>query len=294
MEDALVVEGLCRRYPGGFALQDVSLTLPRGYIMGLIGPNGAGKTTVVKLIMNLIRRDAGHVLVFGKEMLEHETEAKGRIGFVSDEPRYYEDVKLKDTARAYGGFYERWDPGLFDSLAREFELPLDKTFKTLSQGTRVKFSLALAFAHHPDLLVMDEPTTGLDPVFRQHLLDRLGDFISDGRRSALFSTHITTDLENKADFVTLLHRGRLVFSQTLDEVRARYALVRGGEELLVSGCAELLSGVRRGRHGIEALTSRAEQLRRALPAAGVMERATLEDILYFVGKEEHGDLESRP
>jgi len=292
MEDALTITGLCKRYAGGFALRDVSFTVPRGYIMGLIGPNGAGKTTVIKLIMNLIRREAGHIQVYGLETTEHEAEAKSRIGYVSDEPHYYDDVKLRDTASAYAGFYKRWDRELFESLAREFELPLSKTFKRLSQGMRIKFSLAMAFAHHPDLLVMDEPTTGLDPVFRERLLDRLSEFISDGERSVLFSTHITADLEEKADFVTFINRGKVMFSQPLDQVHENYAVVKGGEELLEGGRGELLSGVHRGQYGIEALTSRAGLLRQSMTQAAIIERASLEDIMYFAKKEEDSDLQN--
>ena len=200
--------------------------------MGLIGPNGAGKTTIIKLIMNIIRRDNGEIKIFGRDNLKEEARVKSRIGFVCDEPHFYEDVLLKDIKSAYACFFDKWDEALFLSLIKDFELPLKKKFKTLSQGMRIKFTLALALSHHPKLLVMDEPTSGLDPVFRHQLLDRLSTFIEDGQKSVLFSTHITSDLETTADFVTFIHNGRVMFSETLDDIRENWAVAKGGEELL--------------------------------------------------------------
>lgn len=284
MENILEIRNLNKGYKG-FSLDDVSFSLPRGYIMGLIGPNGAGKTTIIKLIMNIIIRDSGTIQIFGNDNLKQEAQVKSRIGFVCDEPHFYEDVKLHDIKSAYSGFYETWDDALFLSLIEDFELPLKKKFKTLSQGMRIKFTLALALSHHPELLVMDEPTTGLDPVFRHQLLDRLSHFIENGQNSVLFSTHITSDLETTADFVTFVHRGRVMFSETLDDIRDNWAVAKGGEELLTDEYTPLFSGLKKSSYGVEALTSEVKTFQDMMPSTCVLERASLEDIMYFVKKE---------
>ena len=283
MEKSIHIQGLKKEYRD-FKLREVSFSLPGGYIMGLIGPNGAGKTTIIKLIMNLIHRDAGQIQILGKDNVKSETEVKARIGYVSDEPHYYEDVSLRDTAKAHSLFYSTWDEDLFSSLMERFDLPIKKTFKSLSQGMRIKFALALAFSHHPDLLIMDEPTTGLDPVFRRGLLDMLSEFIQDDRRSVLFSTHITSDLEGIADYVTFIHNGRIVFSQTLDELRENWRVVKGGEELLTPERLPLLTSFKKGDFGIEALTGNVKLWQKNMPSTCVVESASLEDIMYFIKK----------
>ncbi len=284
MEYMLRVDDLRKDY-AGFSLNGVSFLVPQGYIMGLIGPNGAGKTTIIKLIMGLVKAHGGEIRAFGMDAFRHGAEIRARVGFVCDEPRYHEDVALRDIVRAYSAFYGTWDDALFSSLTEEFELPLRKTFKTLSMGMRIKFSLAMAFAYHPDLLIMDEPTTGLDPVFRRILLGRLRNFIEDGRHSVLFSTHITSDLESVADMVTFIHEGRVVFSQTMEAVRENWAVVKGGEDLMEGPLRTLLTAPRRGEFGVEALTSQALQVRRIPTEGCVLERASLEDIMYYVKKE---------
>jgi ABC-2 type transport system ATP-binding protein len=186
---ALQLESVGKAYRG-FALQEVCFELPRGYIMGLIGANGAGKTTILKLIMNLVRRDTGQIRVFGQDNIQHEAEIKSKIGFVYDLPRFYDDAKLVDIARAVAPFYPKWDQARFDSLVAEFGLPLRKKFKKLSAGMKTQFALCLALSHDSDLILMDEPTSGLDPIVRRELLDKLRAILQDDRKSILFSTHI--------------------------------------------------------------------------------------------------------
>ena len=171
-ETALQVSGLRKTFKG-FSLKDVSFELPQGYVMGLVGPNGAGKTTIIKLIMNLLAPEAGEVKVMGMDNRRQEAEAKAKIGFVYDVMPFYADVSLRDTKRAIAPFYERWNDRLFQELSATFDLPLKKKVKKLSQGMRTKFALALALSHEAELLILDEPTTGLDPVFRRELLHGL-------------------------------------------------------------------------------------------------------------------------
>jgi len=283
-EPLLEFREVSKRY-GEFLLDRVSFSLPRGYICGLVGPNGAGKTTIVKLLLNLVDRDAGRIEVAGLDPAEHETAVKARIGFVHEVPTFYEHLSLEAIGDIVGSFYTAWDEALFASLLVEFDLPPRVRFGTLSRGMRTKGALALALAHRAELLVLDEPTAGLDPVFRRALLERLAGYVSDGRASVLLSTHITSDLERIADFVTYVRAGRVVLSATRDELAERWAIVRGGPALLEGEARALLSGWERAPHGVTALTFDAPGLRRRLAGhEGVVERATLEDIMFYTGR----------
>jgi ABC-2 type transport system ATP-binding protein len=281
MEYALEIRGLRKEYKG-FTLRDVSFALPRGTIMGLVGPNGAGKTTVIKLILNLIRRQAGEVTIFGEDVIAREKEVKSRLGFVHEVPSLVEDATLRNIAEAVAPFYEKWDGALFRSLVSEFGLPPDKKFKKLSDGMKMKFSLALALSHDADLLILDEPTSGLDPVFRRELLERLSGLIQDESKAVLFSTHITSDLETTADYITFLHAGEVVFSLPKDEIQESWAVVKGGAELLNGRLRPFFRTIRQTPHYVEALTSDVRSLKNELPPGAVVEKASVEDIMVFM------------
>jgi len=280
-EYALEVTGLRKTYRD-FALHDVSFRLPRGYIMGLIGPNGAGKTTIIKLIMNLLRRQGGEVKVFGLDNRLDEAAAKSRIGFVYDVPCFYEDINLEDHRRAIAPFYTRWNEDQFQGLVREFDLPLRKKFKALSQGMQTKFALALALSHDADLLILDEPTSGLDPVFRRELLRRLSALMQDERKSVLFSTHITTDLERIADYITFIRDGEIVFSASKDELLENWGVVKGDDSVVAAVEPSVRKGVRRGPYGVQVLTSNVNNARERLGAGAIIDKASLEDIMVLM------------
>jgi ABC-2 type transport system ATP-binding protein len=277
---ALAVSGLSKRYPG-FALEDVSFALPRGHVMGLIGPNGAGKTTTIKLVLGLLRRGGGEVRLLGLDPEASGAAARLRVGFVHDEPCFYPQLTLAQNRALIAPFYPSWNEPGFARLAETFGLPLGKRFGALSRGTKTKFALAMALSHSAELLVMDEPTTGLDPVFRRELLDVLRDVLQDEGVSILFSTHVTSDLERIADYVTLLQAGRVELSAAKDEILERWGLVRGALELLCSDTGGLLRGIHRGAHAFEALTADADAVRMRFGERAVVERATLDDIVFF-------------
>jgi len=288
MDHALEVRNLRKRYPG-FTLKDISFALPRGYIMGLIGPNGAGKTTIIKLILNIVRRDAGEVKICGLDGLDEESAAKARVGFVLDEPPFYGYLKAPGMASIIAPFYDKWDGDLFRRLCREFELPMRKRVNAFSRGMAMKLALATALSHGAELILLDEPTSGLDPVFRRELLERLSGLIHDGRTSVLFSTHITSDLERLADYLTCVRDGELVFSTTRDEVLENWATVRGGEELLTGENRDLFTAVNRGPYGFAALACDKEEARRRLAGRGaVIDRLRLDDLVYFLGQKDKG------
>lgn len=286
MVPALEIKGLRKEY-NGFFLKDISFSLPQGYVMGLIGPNGAGKTTIIKLILNLIKRKAGEIRVFGMDNLKQEIEMKSRIGFVHEVPSFYGYMKLERVKSIVSRFYPAWDDKLFSRLCAEFKLPLGKKISSLSRGMNTKFALALALSHDADLLLMDEPTSGLDPVFRRELMERLSEIIQDEQKAVLFSTHITSDLERTADYITYIQGGEIIFSSTKDKVREDWAIVKGENELLSDEILPLFKGIRKSQYGFKALTSEIEKVRRQLRGQNlIVEKASLDEIMFFLSKGE--------
>jgi len=280
MNNVLEIKDLKKDY-GDFILKDISFDLPEGYIMGLIGPNGAGKTTTIKLIMNLIKKNGGNISIFGQDHVRHEVAVKSRIGFVYDNPNFYGHLTLKQVKNIIAPFYKTWDEKVFKDLAGRFELPLKKTLKKFSRGMLMKASIALALSHHADLIIMDEPTSGLDPVFRRELLDLLHELLQSEKKSILFSTHITSDIERIADFITFILGGEVIFSNRKDEILESYALVKGGNELLNDEANRFFKGIRKTEFGFEALSDDAMGTREKFGDAVVIDKATLEDIMFF-------------
>ncbi|MGG6311243.1 ABC transporter ATP-binding protein [Paenibacillus macerans] len=281
--NALEVEGLVKHY-GHFSLSKLSFAVPKGYITGLIGPNGAGKSTVIKAIMGMVLPEEGRITVLGKSVAGNDGNYKQQIGYISDENIFYEYLTMEQMKRVVAPFYERWDETLFTKYMELFELPKRKKIKDCSKGMKMKFAIALALSHHPSLLIMDEPTAGLDPVFRRELLDLLADYILDENNTILFSTHLTTDLDRVADYVTFLNRGELVFADSKDEVLERYVIVKGSGELLDADVRRELIGIRETAVGFEALAKDREQALSLFGVNALFERPTLEEIMYFTAK----------
>jgi len=227
----LTVEGLHKRYPS-FHLDNVSFSMEPGYIMGFIGANGAGKTTTLKCILNLVQKDAGSVTVLGKDFSQSEIELKQEIGFMFGGVDYYAKTRISKITDVVRRFYSHWDEDLYRGYMKRFSLDEDKKVSELSSGMRIKYSLTLALSHHARLLLLDEPTSGLDPVARDDLLELFQELIEDGERSILFSTHITSDLEKCADYITYIENGRIIESRTKDDLIAAYRLVKGTQDQL--------------------------------------------------------------
>jgi ABC-2 type transport system ATP-binding protein len=200
-----------KRYPY-FKLSDAHLRLEAGQIMGLVGPNGAGKSTTIRILMGMIRQDSGEVRVLGRSMPQEQAAAKRDIGFVSEDMRLYGAATLAWHMRFVASIYPDWDAKYADLLVHRFNLHPDQTIKALSHGERVKATLLLALAHRPRLLLLDEPTTGLDPVARHEVLAELMDALRDEHRAILFSSHNTHDVEQISDVITFLDRGRVIDS----------------------------------------------------------------------------------
>jgi ABC-2 type transport system ATP-binding protein len=217
MDNVMEVTGLTKRYRT-FTLDGVTLEIPKGTILGLIGPNGAGKTTTIRVLMKMVRPDGGSVRIFGMGLDAHEKEIKNRVGYVGEEQFYYLNKKVSWTGRFVSRYFERWDQGMFDSLLEEFGLDPSQRVGKLSKGMKVKLSFAIAFSHHPELMILDEPTAGLDPVIRREMLDRLLAFRDDHEGSVFISSHITDDIVRIADHVAFIVDGRVAIHAEKDEV----------------------------------------------------------------------------
>jgi len=248
----LMVENLCKKYEK-FTLENVSFSLEQGYIMGFIGRNGAGKTTTLKTMLNLVHPDAGTVNLFGKDFREEEFACKQEIGFVLGGADYYVKKKLGVIANVTKRFYARWDDAAFAGYLKRFELDLDKRIDELSAGMKVKFSLALALSHHARLLILDEPTSGLDPVSRDDLLEIFQSLIEEGDRSILFSTHITSDLEKCADYITYIKDGKILATGDMPGFLDSYRVVQGTQSQKDSARDQKLIGLKQNAFGFTAL-----------------------------------------
>ncbi len=281
-EPILQLRGLTKRFKA-FALDDVSLSLPPGAMMGLLGPNGAGKTTLIKAILGLVRLEGGVMRFQGRNLLEEGPALRRRIAYVADEPKFTPGARLSTLKAVYAPFYPDFDEARWRGLMADFGLDPRKKAKELSLGQRTRFALTLALSRDWDLLVLDEPTTGLDPVFRRELLQRFSERL-DERHAILFSTHITSDLEGRADHVTFLRAGQVVLSDTQDNVKERWGLVKGGLELLDEKVRRAFQGLRESPHGFEALTDNIAGARDHFQDRALIERASLEDILVLLGR----------
>lgn len=280
MSNILEVNNLKKSY-GNFKLNGINFTLEKGYVMGFIGANGAGKSTTIKLIMNLIKRECGNIKILGMDNIKDEALVKEKIGFVYDENVFYGMLTIAEMKNIICKFYRRWDDNKFNKYIKDFGLDLNKKIDSLSKGMKTKFSLAIALSHGAELIIMDEPTSGLDPAFRSELLDILYDIIQNDEISIFFSTHITSDLEKIADYITFINNGELVFSKTKDEVLENYGLVKGARSLLDSDIKREFIGIRETSTGFEALTSNILKARQMFKNEFKFEKASLEDIMVY-------------
>ncbi|MDA3884482.1 MAG: ABC transporter ATP-binding protein [Candidatus Delongbacteria bacterium] len=237
----------------GFKLDNINFSLDKGYIMGFIGPNGAGKTTTIRLIMNLLKKNSGDIKIFGMDNVSDEVAIKDRIGFVYEESYFYEHLTVKKMKEIIAPFYSRWDDEKFNEYCDIFGLLPKKKIKDLSKGTKMKFSLAVALSHNAELLILDEPTSGLDPVFRDKLMDILREEIQDENKSILFSTHITSDLEKIADYITFINNGKIVFTDQKDILLENYKIIKGDTNILSAEIKNELLGIKENKFGFEAL-----------------------------------------
>ena len=227
MDNVLEVKQLSKMYPN-FELKNISFEIPKGKIMGLVGENGAGKSTTINAILDLIKPDHGEVSFWGQKLADNK-KLKEDIGVVFDEINFYETLTPKKVGNIANNAYTKWDTELYRKYLNHFDIPEDNEIKTLSKGTKMKLCIAVALSHNPKLLILDEATSGLDPIVRNDVLEVFLEFVRNTDNSILMSSHITTDLEKVADYITFIHNGKLLFCKPKSELLNKYGIIQCGQ-----------------------------------------------------------------
>lgn len=286
MDHILELQEVSKAYRrSDFKLDKVSFRLPYGAIMGFVGENGAGKTTTIDCILNTIRKDEGNILLFGKEMRDEDKELRENIGVVYDGdnfPGYLNPMQLSDIM---GGLYKQWDNGVFLDYLKRFRLPEKKKIKTYSRGMTMKLAIAAALAHHPKLLILDEATSGLDPVMREEILEVFLEFIEEEEHSILLSSHITSDLEKIADYITFIHEGRIILTASKNELDYEYGIMRCKESQFKEMDKEDVVAYRKRDFQTDVLTADAKKAERKYRDV-VIDRVSIDEIMVMLVKGE--------
>lgn len=286
MEYALEVRGLTKHY-GNFALDQVSLLVPYGMVVGFIGENGAGKSTTIKAILNLIHKETGDIYIFGHQMEKNGRAGMGKdqwkeqLGVIFDECNMPVELTAKEIQQIMKEFYRTWEEKKFLDYLRQFQVPADKKVKNLSRGMKMKLSIAIALSHDSRLLILDEGTSGLDPVVRNEMMDIFREFIEDGKHSVLISSHITSDIEKIADYIVILHQGKVVLEETKDDLLEQYVMIQCTKEQMSKIPADQIIGKMENAYGAHVLVKNAARWKQE---GFVVDHASIEDILLYIVK----------
>ena len=285
MENIIEIKNLKKKYDDKFELGEIDITIPKGVIVGLIGENGAGKTTLIKLMLNIIKSDNGEIKIFGKDNKRKEKEIKEDIGVVLDNMFFPELLNAKDINNSMKDIYKNWDSKLYFSYLKEFDLPDNKSLKSISKGMRKKLEIATALAHKPKLLILDEPTSGLDPVIRNEVLDIFQKFIEDEEHGVLLSTHITSDLEHIADEIIFIDKGKKVLQKSRDEIIDNYGILKCDIDYFSNIDKKDIITYKKTKYAYEILVDDKEKTSKKYPSC-VIDKITLEDLMVLVIKGE--------
>ncbi len=283
MNYVLEVNGLKKAYKQKQVLQDVTFNVYEGCISGFIGVNGVGKTTTIKMLLGLVKPDAGDIKIFGMDLKQNQRKIKERIGIVFDNGYLYDDLTIKDMAKIISSAYKSWDQKVFQDYMDRFSLNQKEYIKNLSKGMRMKCALAYALSHHADLLIMDEPTSGLDPQVRRQILQIIQEFVEEEGKSVFFSTHITNDLERCVDDVIMLQEGRVLFQEEKDRLLESHAFVKGNKNWLDQENESLFIELNQKGFHFEGLTNQKEKVKKRMPQA-LFEKPNIEEIMIAYSK----------
>ena len=275
MQNALELKNVTKSYKD-FSLDHVSFSLPKGCIMGFIGENGAGKSTTIRLILDIAKREGGDIAVLGETNISNNPAIKEHIGVVMDETSFPDTATASDINLIMKNIFRTWNEDVFHGYLKRFALPLKKMVKDYSRGMKMKLAISVALSHDSKLLILDEATSGLDPIVRDEILDVFLDFIQDEEKSILMSSHIVSDLEKICDYITLIHKGKIIFSEPKDQLMEKYSIVKGSQDQLHSISASAIIGTRHNKFGSEALV-----LRDHVPNGLVCDPPTLEEIMLY-------------
>lgn len=282
VKNAIEIRNLTKSYQD-FTLDHISFNVPKGYIMGFVGENGAGKTTTIKAILNLLHADSGDITILGSDCKQLPKSTKEQIGVVFDGSSLHDYLSAKHINLIMKNIYSHWDSQSFEDYRKRFELPEKKTVKEYSRGMKMKLSIAMALAHHPKLLILDEATSGLDPIVRAEILDIFQEFIQDEEHTILLSSHIISDIEKIADYVTFIHKGKISFSESKDDLIYRHGVIRCRKEDTKSIDPSYIVGIRENSYGAEVLIRNRDAFQRSYHNYGV-EKTSIEEIMLFVSR----------
>ena len=281
MDNIIKVNNLTKTYDN-FILDNITLEIKKGSIIGLIGENGAGKTTLIKLLLGLIKKDKGDILIFNKTV---NSKVKEDIGVVLDDSFFPEVIKVKDVNSVMKNIYKSWDEKLFLKYLKDFSLNENMLIKNLSKGMKKKLEIITALSHHPKLLILDEPTSGLDPIVRKEILDIFLDFIENGENSILFSSHITSDIEAVADYIVFIDNGKLVFDKEKEDILDNYGIVKCTDNDFKKISKDNIISYRKNKYNYEVLVTDRKKIKKNNSNL-VIDKATLEDIMLLIVKGE--------
>ncbi|MGM9605306.1 MAG: ABC transporter ATP-binding protein [Faecousia sp.] len=278
--NALEIKNLTKTFPG-FSLDHLDLTLPSGCVMGLIGENGAGKSTTIRLILDMLRSDSGTVTILGRDSRENPRLTKEEVGVVLDEIGLPECLNTRQVGKVMAGAFRTWDQGEYDRILQKFNLPENKPFKTFSRGMKMKLGIAIALSHGAKLLLLDEPTGGLDPVVRDEVVELFSDFTRDESHSILISSHIVSDLEKLCDYIAFLHKGKLLLCEEKDQLLAEYGMLHCTAEQLDAIEPQAVICQKSSPYGIQAIVRR-----QAVPGSLSLSPVSIEELFVFMVKED--------
>ncbi len=284
MTNCLEVRNLHKKY-NDFELKNINFDLPKGAIMGFIGENGSGKTTTIKAILNIIKQYDGEIRLFGLNSRDHDKEIKDKVGVVLDDMFFSEILTPNDINNVMKDMYQKWDNKMFYNYLNEFSLNAKRPIKTFSKGMRKKLEIVTALSHHPQLLILDEPTAGLDPVARAEVIELFQNFIQNEECSILLSSHITTDLEHIADYITFINNGEIMLSKTCNELLENYGIVKCSKQDFEKFDKGDYVKFRKSKYQYEVLIEDVKKFKRKYNTA-VIDKITLDDLMLLMIKGE--------
>ena len=286
MENILELQKLCKSFPkSNFILDKLSFSLPYGAILGFVGENGAGKTTTIGCILNTVRKDSGMVKLFGKEMRDIDTDIREKIGVVYDGDNFPGFWTAKQLSQVMEGIYTQWDNALFQKYLEDFHLPVKQKIKNYSRGMTMKLAIAVALSHHPQLLILDEATSGLDPIMRDEMLDVFLEFVQEESHSILLSSHITSDLEKVADYITFIHNGKLIMTASKNDLVYNYAVMRCKESQFLALDPGDIIAYRKRDFQIDVLVNNGKEVQRKYKGS-VVDHVSVDEIMLLLVKGE--------
>ena len=286
MENILELQQICKSFPkSNFILDKLSFSLPYGAILGFVGENGAGKTTTIGCILNTVRKDSGMVKLFGKEMRDIDTDIREKIGVVYDGDNFPGFWTAKQLSQVMEGIYTQWDNALFQKYLEDFHLPVKQKIKNYSRGMTMKLAIAVALSHHPQLLILDEATSGLDPIMRDEMLDVFLEFVQEESHSILLSSHITSDLEKVADYITFIHNGKLIMTASKNDLVYNYAVMRCKESQFLALDPGDIITYRKRDFQIDVLVNNGKEAQRKYKGS-VVDHVSVDEIMLLLVKGE--------